>query len=389
MRLVHLADYGGTYPGSFIPMVRAVLDGGRRRGWDVEAVFSEVAHDRIWLSELREEGFACRLAPSGRGAVAQTVAEMVKGDRPTILHTHFTAFDLSAARAARRHNQVIAYWHLHSALRSGAWWQLRNALKLGLLSRGIEQILCVAPNILDQARRRLGPQDRLVLVPNAIDLARFPLITAERRREARQTLSLPQDAQVVLHFGWDWHRKGGDVLMEAIASLIERDDMGKLVAITVAGEQEAKASVGSLGVGEHVRVVAPSDNVQMLYAAADVFVSPSRGEGHPFAVAEALACGLPVVASPIPGHEMIAEATEGCQLVELDSSSLAEAIAATLELSAGDREHQRLNARDWVVKELDIAAWSDRMLERYEGALASQSSPEPRRHSGSSGRESV
>ncbi|MGC2374796.1 MAG: glycosyltransferase family 4 protein [Solirubrobacteraceae bacterium] len=370
MRLIHLADYGGTYPGSFIPMVRAVLEGGRRRGWSVEAVFSEVARDRVWLSELREEGFDCRLAPTGRRMLSQMLEEITAADELTILHTHFTAFDLPAARAARRHNQVISYWHLHSALRPGAWQQLRNAVKFGPLSKGVEEILCVAPNILNQACRRLAPRDRLVLVPNAIDLQRFPLVTPEHRRRARETLALPADAQVVLHFGWDWHRKGGDVFLGAIASLLPRANMGNLMAITVADHEPARALADSLRIPEHVRTLQPNDDVRAFYAAADVFVAPSRGEGHPFAVAEALASGLPVVASPIPGHEMIAEAVKGCRIAALNPSSFADAIAATLTLPTADRERLRTAARDWVVDEMDIAAWSERMLARYEHALA-------------------
>jgi glycosyltransferase involved in cell wall biosynthesis len=371
MRLIHLADYGGTYPGSFIPMLRAVLDGGRKRGWEVEAVFSDVARDRGWLGELRREGFSCRLAPNGRRALAQTVEQVAAVSGGAILHTHFTAFDLPAARAARRHRQTIAYWHLHSALRAGAQWQARNAVKLGLLSRGVEEILCVAPNILDQARARLAPRYRLALVENAIDLTGFPLLTAARRREARAALGLQADAQVVLHFGWDWPRKGGDVLLQAVGLLLARGELDRLVAVTVADEQAVDA-VERLGISTHVRVVPPSDDVQALYAAADVFVAPSRGEGHPFAVAEALASGLPVVASPIPGHEMIAAAAEACRIVELGARPFADGILAALSLPAAERERERLAARRWVVEEMDIVAWSERMLERYDRALANR-----------------
>ncbi|HXC46475.1 MAG TPA: glycosyltransferase family 4 protein [Solirubrobacteraceae bacterium] len=369
MRLIHLADYGGAYPGSFIPMLRAVLDGGRRRGWEVEAVFSDVARDRAWLGELRDEGISCRLAPKRRRALAQTVEEVASAGGAAILHTHFTAFDLPAARAARRDRQVIAYWHLHSALRTGTWWQLRNAVKLGLLSRGVEEILCVAPNILDQARARLAPGDRLALVENAIDLTRFPLVSEERRREARASLGLPADAQVVLHFGWDWLRKGGDIFLQAVSLLLAHGELDRLVAVTVADEQAVSAAE-RLGIAEHVRVVKPSDDVQALYAAADVFAAPSRGEGHPFAVAEALASGLPVVASPIPGHEMIAKAAAACRIVELDSRAFADGVLAALSLPERERERERLAARSWVVEEMDIVAWSERMLKRYDRALA-------------------
>lgn len=374
MRLIHLADYGGAYPGSFIPMVRAVLDGGRRRGWEVQAVFTDVARERAWLQELREEGLACRTVPSGRAAVARTVDELAASDEETILHTHFTAFDLAAARAARRHRHVLAYWHLHSALRAGPWWWVRNAAKLRLLSRGVEEMLCVAPNILEQARARLAPAERLALVPNAIDLTRFPLASDEDRRTARRALDLPADATVILHFGWDWRRKGGDVFLEAIAALPQRagSGAGELIAVTVADEQPARGLAGSLGIAERVRILAPSDNVAQLYAAADVFAAPSRGEGHPFAVAEALACGVPVVASPIPGHEMIASETERCRIAALEPSAIADAIAGWIARPAAEHERERVAAREWVVRELDILAWSERMLARYERTLSAR-----------------
>jgi glycosyltransferase involved in cell wall biosynthesis len=374
MRLIHLADYGGTYPGSFIPMVRAVLDGGRRRGWSVAAVFSDVAHDRPWLHELREEGFQCQLAPAhGRRLPAELLAEIAAEEGPTILHTHFTAFDLPAAAAARGHRRTIAYWHLHSALRPEPWWQLRNAVKLGLLSGGVEEILCVAPNILEQARRRRAPRERLTLVPNAIDLTRFPATPPPARDAARGALGLPSEAKVVLHFGWDWERKGGDVLLAAIAALRggDEEELGRLMVVTVAEGDRAQALASELGIAERVRVLAPSDDVRRLYAAADLFAAPSRGEGHPFAVAEALACGLPVVASPIPGHEMIAErAGAACRIAPLDPASFARALEECLARSEDERGREREAAREWLMGEMDIVAWSERMLARYETALA-------------------
>lgn len=384
MRLIHFADYGGSYPGSFIPMLRAVLLAGREQGWEVEAGFTEVAQDRPWLLELREEGLGGHLAEPGRRGAVDLVERLAGGAQPTIVHTHFTAFDLAAAKLARSEpGRVSAYWHLHSALRPGVQWRLRNAVKFGIMSRGVQEILCVAPNILEQARGRLAPRERLALVPNAIDLDRFQPVTPQGRQQARQALDLPDQATVLLHFGWDWERKGGDVLLRAVAELCAResarcegDGMGPpLIVATVAECEPAVSLARSLGIAERLRVLGPSDDVSRLYAAADLFLSPSRDEGHPFAVAEALACGVPVVASPIPGHEMIAaRAGEACRIASLDSSSLAQAVRDCLGRDPAERERALKAAREWVVSEMDISVWSKRMLERYEHARPSGAS---------------
>jgi glycosyltransferase involved in cell wall biosynthesis len=353
-------------------MVRSVLHAGRQRGWNVEAIFSEVAHDRTWLEELRNEGFVCRLAPTGHRARAHVARQLATGAEPLILHTHFASFDMPAVAAARHRDNVIVYWHKHGGLRSNAQSRLRNTIKLGLLSRGVEEILCVAPNVLDDARACHAPHGRLALVPNAIDLARFQLASPEQKRNARNELNLPTETPVILHFGWDWARKGGDVFLQSVASLLQREATRNLVALTVADYDVVRAGAESLGIVDHVRALPPTDDVHTLYAAADLFVAPSRSEGHPFAVVEALASGLPVVASPIPGHQMIASSMQSCHIAECNHGAFADAAAETLIQPADDRAISAMD-RAQFVGDMDIHPWSERMVERYEVALRRRS----------------
>ncbi len=72
---------------------------------------------------------------------------------------------------------------------------------------------------------------------------------------------------IVLHFGWDWERKGGVVFLEALARL--RGEQAFL-GVTVGGGEPARELVGRLGLGDLVRVLEPDPDVRRLYAAADV-----------------------------------------------------------------------------------------------------------------------
>lgn len=372
MRLIHLAAYGGAYPGSFIPMVRCVLAEGRRRGWSVEAVFSQSASDRTWLGQLQEVGAVCHFVPDGHRDQMRAVRDLVAGEEPLILHTHFASFDVPATLAARRRSDAVVFWHKHGGLCPDVRSRLRNTAKMALLARDVEEILCVAPNVAADARLCLAPSRRVVLVPNAIDLTRFPPPTRQQRRSAREALALPLDAAVILHFGWDWERKGGDLLLGAIAALKRAEDR-RVIALTVADHDIVHEAARSLGVAENVRALPPTDDVTALYAAADLFAAPSRSEGHPFAVAEALASGLPVVASPIPGHEMIAASMRTCTIAPLQDIAFADAIAAQLALPAAEREPLQAADRQRIVDEMDIRPWSERMLNRYEQALRRRS----------------
>ena len=110
MRLIHLAGYGGPYPGSFIPMLRAVMGAAARRGWDCEAVFTPTSRDRAWLGEFEQDSIPYRFSPESAsrreltGWVADLLAER---DGPAVLHTHFTRFDVAAALAGEKRDLLL------------------------------------------------------------------------------------------------------------------------------------------------------------------------------------------------------------------------------------------------------------------------------------------
>src|SRR4051794_13884178 len=122
MRVIHLARYGGPYAGSFIAMVRAVAAECARRGWGCEAVFDPVASDRAWFAELSSE-MPVRTGPSDAAFVGGLLDASAE---PTLLHTHFTGFDLPAVAAARRHLHTAVAWHLHTRLEDGPLAAARN-----------------------------------------------------------------------------------------------------------------------------------------------------------------------------------------------------------------------------------------------------------------------
>ena len=101
IRLVHLAGYGGPYPGSFIPMLRAVMGAAAPRLGVRDGVHAGLARARV-AGRAREDGIPYRFSPEGasRRELTAWVADLLaEQDGPTVLHTHFTAFDVAAAVA--------------------------------------------------------------------------------------------------------------------------------------------------------------------------------------------------------------------------------------------------------------------------------------------------
>ncbi|HEX2125396.1 MAG TPA: glycosyltransferase [Thermoleophilaceae bacterium] len=356
MRLIHASDYASPYPGSFIPMVRAALRLGLERGLRAEAVLIDRAEGRPWVEDLRGDGIPVRFVP--HGGLAGLLDE---DDGPTILHVHFSGLQIEAARAARARRHTRLWWHVHTPLHPGPVAWARNAVRFGLVGRAAEEILCVAPDLADAVRRRLGPRRKVDFFPNAIDLERFRPLAPEERRAARERLGLPQDARVLTHFGHDWMRKGGDLYSGAVRKLADRRD--DFLAVTF------KPEGGTNGL---VRRLDPTPRVEDVYAAADAFVSPSRAEGMPFAVTEALACGTPVIATDIPGQRYVCESHSGCRLVGLDEWELTRAIDEVLAKDPAELAADMAAAREWIERNMDLRVWAERLFERYAaaGALA-------------------
>ena len=221
---MHLAGYGGPYAGSFVPMLRGVMRAARDRGWSCEAVFGPVARDRVWLDELRDDGIPFRIAPSTSRADTSGLVRslLAESDEPTILHTHFTSFDIAAATAAARHRAAKVFWHVHTPHHNGLPMRARNRFKYALVGRRVERILCVSSELAEVVVKRGAPKGRVEFMHNAVDVERFWLLERQEREIARLRLGLPAGQPLLVHFGWDWTRKGGDLFMQTVRMLRER-----------------------------------------------------------------------------------------------------------------------------------------------------------------------
>ncbi|MEZ4553381.1 MAG: glycosyltransferase [Dehalococcoidia bacterium] len=156
---------------------------------------------------------------------------------------------------------------------------------------------------------RVSPQ-RVAVIPLGVDLQAF---RPRPRAEARAALSLPAQGRgeghlhVVLAVGRIEPLKGFDILIRALAEMTERDHVRLIV---VGGDDRAAAELDRLravaaevGVAEKVTFAGavPHEQLQTYYAAADVVAVPSFYESFGLVAVEALASGLPVVASRVGG----------------------------------------------------------------------------------------
>jgi glycosyltransferase involved in cell wall biosynthesis len=208
-----------------------------------------------------------------------------------------------------------------------------------LLRRVVARFICRYATLIALNREGLCELTRagcrrFYCLPNGVDNRRFRPVSAGERLELRQRFGLPNDAVVCLFTGRFVYSKGIDLLATAIDRIIE-EGRGKKVIFCLVGSEEGQAEAVAVPEGPGVRVYPAREDVSSLLQAVDLFVFPSRREGLPNAVLEALAVGLPCVLSDIEPHLELAK-TNPRAIVHFFPSGNATALAAALTQACGD-----------------------------------------------------
>jgi len=181
------------------------------------------------------------------------------------------------------------------------------------------------------ARHALAPE-RVTTIHNGVDLERFhPRLRADRGAARRRELGLAPDDLVVLFLGTGYARKGLDLALEAFAALAAaRPEARLLVAGFDSARARYEARADELGFAARARFLGGTLAPEELYAAADLYVLPTRYDPFANSTLEALASGLPVLTSTTNGGaELIEPGREGAVIdVRAGPGPLAEELLA-------------------------------------------------------------
>jgi UDP-glucose:(heptosyl)LPS alpha-1,3-glucosyltransferase len=231
----------------------------------------------------------------------------------------------------------------------------------------LRAVICNSEMVREEIAKQFATSyDKLVLIRNAVDGAKFhPGLRGEMREGVRQQLRLPPSANVVLHVGSGFERKGVSALLQALALPGATHS-----AIIVGKDKHAERYAGQarrLGIAERVRFVGAVSDVRPYYAAADSFALPTLYDPCPNAALEAMACGLPVVTTRKCGAaELLREGESGFVHDALDIAALGAALARLDPVTAA---RMGSAAREAVAK-LTPEAMAGEYLALYERMLS-------------------
>lgn len=176
------------------------------------------------------------------------------------------------------------------------------------LERG-SRVFSVSQSLKDHAMGLGIPADKIVVVGNGIDTQKFHPVDKDA---ARRQYAIPPDAQVLISVGGLVPRKGFHRVIEILPQLIDKHP--KLLYLIVGGASpegdmtaELQAQVAQAKLAGHVRFLGqlPPSELKTPLSAADVFVLATANEGWANVFLEAMACGLPVVATDVGGNREV------------------------------------------------------------------------------------
>ncbi|WP_437805887.1 glycosyltransferase [Sorangium sp. So ce1078] len=270
----------------------------RVAGHDVLAVAIAEDPDGPRAEQLRQRGVEVHLVPKCPGfdrTLTARLAALFATKRVMLVHSHNHLALIYAAPAGWLHRvPVIHTKHGVSQDMEGRRW-LRSAAS-AFVDAHVAVSQPTAAVVL--GRREVDPP-KLHVVANGIDLSRFAPDPAARAR-VRAELAIPEDAWVVGSVGRLSPVKNHALLVRAAARSLPRS--GRLLLVGDGPERGRLAALAAeLGASDRVLFAGERHDVPALLAALDVFALPSLSEGLPLALLEAMATGLPAVATDVGG----------------------------------------------------------------------------------------
>lgn len=214
-----------------------------------------------------------------------------------------------------------------------------------LTSKLVDRYVCVSQSVarFSVAKARL-PTEKLVVIPNAVDVDRLPAPSGIDPA----ALGLKSGRRMVAYVGRLEPQKGVGWLIESASNWLDRLPDCDLVLVGQGPDrQPLERLCRRLGVARRVRFAGWRSDVPEILAASELLVLPSKWEGMPNVVLEAMASRLPVVASDVEGvRELLGPAADEQTVAYGDSGALAEKIVKlvsdkSLAGDLGRRNRQR------------------------------------------------
>ncbi|MHB8776915.1 MAG: glycosyltransferase [Anaerolineales bacterium] len=291
---------------------------------------------------------------------------VLRNEKIDVIQTHLRNSNILGVLAGRLLNiPVIATLHSTHARPIGRFFRLRIITEQLLLRFGARCVIAVGQRIGDMYRDRLIDK-KVDIVPNPVKFSSE--LSQEQRSTLRHEIAGDSQRFLILTVGRLKPEKGLHDLLSAFAQVSERHPSAILVVV---GDGEMlgklKSQAASLGMVDDVRFTGSRNDVPGLMSASDIYVSSSYREGLSLSMLEAMAAGLPIVATKVGDTEFLLKDGRGLMVAPHDTPALVDGMCCLIENPVRMKEIG-CAARKYVEANYSPSQWMEKLLGVYEQA---------------------
>ncbi len=323
-----------------------------------------------WAAEVTSAGIpviTLNRQPGFRPSLGRRIAQLADEMDVGVIHSHHFSPFVYGSIAALINRRIGLIYTEHGRL-SDAPPTVKRQVVNAVLSRVAGPSFAVAHDLRRHMIAEGFKASKLGVVHNGIDIG--PLPDTAARHAARQLLGARADAVIVGTVARLDPVKDLRTLIEAVVRAADRVPALQLVLVGSGPEEDAlKRAARELGAGDHVRFFGYSSQVRTLLPGFDIYANSSVSEGISLTILEAMAAGLPVIATAVGGTPEVV--TEGVTGRLVGARAAAELAIALADLASSPAERQALGqaARARVESAFTIDRMVDDYAREYERLL--------------------
>ncbi|MGB3649803.1 MAG: glycosyltransferase family 4 protein [Rivularia sp. (in: cyanobacteria)] len=347
-----------------------LIEAALNQGWDVlvnspsDGKFCDI------LREKKVKIYHLDTTRSFNWLSAVKMAQLIKKEEISLVHAHapFAGSIISSLAGKLAGVSVIIHAHLQDALSSNSFIRsYQNMMNSWTSRKCCDAIIAVSHQVKDALITEGFDSGKFHVVHNGT-----PVNNQKINSNIRSELNIPEDIPVVIHIGRLCKSKGQHLLLKAAANLHQSGQEAVYLIVGKDLEQDGaylnylKDMAQELGINKSVHFLGHRADIPQLLALSDLLVLPSNAEGLPLVILEAMAAGLPVVATPVGGiPEVVIHQQTGFLVPVEDVQALGDAIIKLLQ-NPYLRNEMGNKALEMVNKDFSVEKMCEEVFDIYQ-----------------------
>jgi len=352
------SPYGGSFFQSLLKLEQTL----KNDSVDMIYLFHEDTSDIGWVQDLINDGKKIYFLSGKFYKDIFTVKKIIARHHIKYIHAHFAGtrqFSLfKIAKLYYKDLTIIRHLRNHDKPRGVVGEGLRKTLNHVDLYIGCSESVAI------EYRKNFKLKNgKVTYVTNAIDFNRLNKYEVLHRGD----FYISSSTTVFLMFGFDYYRKGVDIVLEAMESLIKQGhDVCLLLSLSVNKDMiELKIKDRFGEIPEWLRILKPRDDIASYYNLSDYFISAAREEGFCNALVEAAYCERPIISSNIPGPQTL-NIPHTYLFESEDVAGLQDAMLSLISLDRDKKKQITTDQKAYVEKAFDLNLWAQQIKGIYQ-----------------------